>query len=363
MFNRIIANTSKQISRSGWAGWGSISVMTLAFLVASIFGGLAYVSNLYIQFIERKSNLLVFFEVGMDQQIISDLQLKWQQNSKIKSISYTNETDAYSLYSDYTSRIQPEIYAVLKTKEDKKLPSSLDIQVWSLEDIEEVKSLINTDIEEELKKLEIVYTDDLENAEDTQVEDSETISNENTKASDEVEEVIPVSERPKYKYTSDPDDVPIKLRVDDENLEQLREVFFWIRITGIVVISLLFAVIFFFTFMTVEFRLSNQMEEIGVMQLVGGSLFFIRAPYILEGGFYGFIGSLTSSLILGSILTSVFVVNDDSPVAVFAYKNFSKLQWPSLDVVELGGLILLISLIGFLLGAASSFLSIRRYIR
>lgn len=364
MFNRIIANTSKQISRSGWAGWGSISVMTLAFLVASIFGGLAYVSNLYIQFIERKSNLLVFFEVGMDQEIINSLQSKWQENPKIKSINYTNELEAYNLYSDYTSRVQPEIYAVLKTKEEKKLPSSLDIQVWTLDDIDEVREFINKDIEAELKNLEIINIEEEVVQENMEGETGkETDSDAASERETADEEILIQEDKPRYKYAKDADDVPIILKIDDENLEQLRQVFFAIRITGVIIISLLFAVIFFFTFMTVEFRLSNQMEEIGVMQLVGGSLFFIRAPYILEGGFYGFIGSLLSSFILGSVLTSVFVINDDSAIAIFAYKNFSKLQWPGMDVLEIGLLFLALAMCGFMLGALSSYLSIRRYIR
>ncbi|GIW58752.1 MAG: hypothetical protein KatS3mg086_037 [Candidatus Dojkabacteria bacterium] len=115
--------------------------------------------------------------------------------------------------------------------------------------------------------------------------------------------------------------------------------------------------------MTVEFRLSRQMEEIGVMQLVGGSLFFIRSPYILEGGFYGAIGAMISSLILGSIFTFVFVVNQGSNLTVFIYESIGKLNWPSLSVLDYGVIILILTLCGFCLGALSSYLSIRRYIR
>ncbi len=341
MFGRIKENTFKQISRSGWAGWGSIIVMAMAFLVASIFGGLALISNQYINFIEQKSNLLVFFEVGMDEEIINELRSKWEEDSQIKSIDYTAEEDAYELYSDYTAQVRPEIYAVLKTQDEKKLPSSLDIQIWSLSDLVEVRQKIQTDIDEKLKELVIIDTSE-EATNDTESADTEQV---------------------KYKYSENPFDAPIKLKVDSENLDQLRVVFFVVRIAGIAVISLLFLVIFFFTFMTVEFRLSNQMEEIGVMQLVGGSLFFIRSPYILEGGFYGFIGSLISSLIIGVLLTLGFVVKIDRNLASFFYENFSRLNLPSLGALEWGLVILLVSIFGFLIGAVSSYLSIRRYIR
>jgi cell division transport system permease protein len=334
MLFRILENTRKQISRSGWAGWGSISVMTMAFLVAMVFGLLAFVSNLYIRFIEQKSNILVFFEEGMDLTVVNNLKEKWDGYENIKRIEYTTEEEAYKIYSDYASKAEPAVYAVLRTRESKTLPSSLDIQLFTLEKLDETKRLIQKDIEAELEKLKIV----------------------NLNGDTNPGEIY-------YQYTDEPNDPPIKLVVDDENLDQLREVFFAVRIAGVAIISLLFLVIFFFTFMTVEFRLSRQMEEIGVMQLVGGSLFFIRSPYILEGGFYGALGAMISSLILGSVFTFIFVVKQGSTLTVFLYKIIGKLDWPNLSVIDYGAIILILAGIGFLLGAISSYLSIRRYIR
>lgn len=349
MFSRILSNTKKQISRSGWVGWASVSVMTLAFAVALIFGGLAYVSNLYIQYIESKSNLLVFFEVGMERELIDSLRDKWETDSRIKSITYTTEEQAYEQYSDYTAKVQPEIYEVLKTQEKKTLPSSLDIQIYTLDQLEALKNDLQRDINGELESLIIIPTSD----------DSDT--------AESVDADLPISfpsdNQVRYKYSEDPTKPPINLRVDDENLDQLRQVLLSLRIAGLAVITLLFIVIFFFTFMTVEFRLYNQMEEIGVMQLVGGSLFFIRAPYILEGGFYGLVGALLSTTLIGGVLIAVFVLDKTSALSKFVYENFSMLPWPHISGLGWLGLVSLIGLIGFLLGAVISLISIKRYIR
>ena len=350
MFSRILSNTKKQVSRSGWVGWASVSVMTLAFAVAIIFGGLAYVSNLYIQYIESKSNLLVFFEVGMDREIIDGLREKWQSDSRIKSIEFTTEEQAYVQYSDYTAKVQPEIYEVLKTQEKKTLPSSLDIQIYTLDKLESLKNDLQKDIDEELKGLVIIPT----------AEDSETAEE---VTDGEVPVSFPSENQVTYKYSEDPTKPPINLRVDDENLDQLRQVLFSLRIAGLVVITLLFIVIFFFTFMTVEFRLYNQMEEIGVMQLVGGSLFFIRAPYILEGGFYGLVGALLSSILIGGVLVTVFVLDKTSAISKFVYENFSMLPWPYISSLGWVGIVAIVGLVGFLLGAVISLISIKRYIR
>jgi len=344
MFGRILANTRKQISRSGWVGWASVSVMTLAFAVALIFGGLAYFSNLYIQYIESKSNVLVFFEVGMDKNIIDTLQNKWEKDPRIKSIKFTDEEEAYNEYSDYTAKVSPEINAVLKTKDDKVLQSSLDIQIYSLDKLGELKTDLQKDIDEQLKSLTILPAT-------------------TTPPSQAELEANPLSYVTTYKYSEDPTKPPITLKVDDQNLDQLRQVLLALRIAGLAVITLLFIVIFFFTFMTVEFRLYNQMEEIGVMQLVGGSLLFIRSPYILEGGFYGFAGAFLASALIGGVLFAVFVADKTSALSKFFYQNFSILPWPYISGLGWVALFIGISLVGFLLGALISMISIRRYIR
>lgn len=361
MLKRIFSNSIKQIKRSGWVGWASVSVMTLAFLVAIIFGGLAYISNLYIQFIETKSNLLVFFEEGMDRNVVDKLRDNWRLNPKIKGIAYTTEEQAYEQYADYTSKVLPETYEILKTKEEKILPSSLDIQIWSLSDLESVKNFIQTDIDSELELLKIIKSE--ETAEEVVlVEETTEETNADSESSDVVDETDELEEFT-YKYQTDPNRPPIELRVDDKNLDQLREVLTSVRIAGIFIITLLFIVIFFFTFMTVEFRLYNQMEEIGVMQLVGGSLTFIRAPYILEGGFYGLIGGFISSVFITTIIFVVFVLDSDSVLSKFIYENFSNLPWPYISTLGWLALIVIISVLGFLIGSISSFLSIKRYIR
>src|SRR5690606_26409740 len=132
------------------------------------------------------------------------------------------------------------------------------------------------------------------------------------------------------------------LVVDNENLQTLKSVFFALRLAGLVTLALLFMFVSIFIFMTVEFRLYNQKEEIGVMQLVGGSLLFIRAPYILEGGFYGAVGALLSTGLLGGVLASVFVFNKDWAITRFLHDNFGQLNWPDLGIL---GIIIIIGLL------------------
>jgi cell division transport system permease protein len=379
MFGRILSNTRKHILRSGWVGWASVFVMTLAFLVASIFAGLALIANLYIQYIESKSNMLVFFEVGMDPNIISRLETKWGQDDRISEIIFLSEEDAFDFYAAYTSRVVPEQYQVLTRFEEKKLPSSLEIKIKSLGDITEVQTMLQADINEEVDKLIIlnVNEEDSEDVEDTQSTDEENSDEspvvspdgssevEDSADSDQDSSITPSTSPDdiRYRYSDEVNEPPINLIVDNENLETLKDVFFKVRIAGIAALSLLFIFVSIFIFMTVEFRLYNQKDEIGVMQLVGGSLFFIRAPYVIEGGFYGLVGAWISSAVIGGLVTLVFVVNKDSSLTQYLYDNFAKLPWPDMTALGWVAIVLVLGAIGFVLGSVSSYLSIRRYIR
>jgi cell division protein FtsX len=353
-FRRILTNTRKQIFRSGWSAWASISVMTLAFLISIIFFSLAYFAHLNIRRIESRNNMIVFFEVGMDKQIIDSLLEKWRTLDEIKDISFTSEEEAYKLFSDYTARVSPIHYETLKTFREPKLNSSIDIKIRNLDNFESLKSKIQKDIEEQLKQLIIVPDSDSDNKIVSQIGNSESQSNSSRPGSTNIV---------KYKYSTVEGRPPIILKTDDTRLEQQREIFNSLRVAGIAVIVLLLIVVFFFIFMTVEFRLHNQMEEIGVMQLVGGSLFFIRAPYILEGAFYGVLGALISCTILGGIFYSVFIADSSSSLSRFFFENYGDLDWPNISILGWVVIVSFLVLIGAFIGGFSSFSSIRRYIR
>jgi cell division transport system permease protein len=314
--NRTLINATKQVSRSGWIAWSSIAVMALAFFVGTIFAGIAYVAHLKIQSIETRDNVLVFFEVGTDPALISRLRDQWKQLPQIKDIDYTTEEKAYEIYFQETAITDPIQNQLLAQQEIKKLDSSLDIKLHSLDYLPEVRRILLADINTELNKLSY----------DTK--------------------------RP-----------PIDLKVDDRSLDEQREIFLVVRIAGLVLLTLLFIIIFFFILMTVEYRTYNRMEEIGVMQLVGGSLGYIRGPFILEGAFYGAIGALISAVVLGGIALFMLVINAQSAIAIYIHEELRGLNMPYVSLLGWIGVIVLQVIVGGLLGAFISYLAIRRYIK
>ena len=313
MFSRVIVNTRKQITRSGWVAWASIGVMTLAFLVATIFALLAYVSNLYIQYVETKPSMYVFFNQSVPEDRILDLSDRFAEISEIQRIEYTSWEKAVVDYREYTARTQSELTAAIK---DNSLPASLDIRLFSLDDTDAVLGQISPTVTEMNEEF----------------------------GGDELEKIVWVAQ-------------------DKEKVDDLRQVFNTMRAIGVVIFILFLVVVFLFTLITVEFRTYNRSEEIGVMQLVGGSLMFIRLPYVFEGAVYGILGAVVSTLlIVGSYLT-MFVWQADSDFTQYILRFVARLPWPQITPEIIIALLAAKLLIAAFIGGLSSMVAIRRYVK
>lgn len=300
---RIFTSTSKQIRRSGWLSWASVLVMALAFFIASVFSFIAYTSNLFLQSIENEPQIYVFFKVGTDENEIMRLKQVWENVKEIEQIEYTSEAQALQEFKSAQDRTSPQVAESIKTN---ILPASLGIRLHRIQDAEKVIEL--TTLEQN---------------------DNENI---------------------------------FLIRFNKQTIDTIKSLFYWLRVGGGVMMGLLLVVIFTFTLLTVEFRTFSRAEEIGIMQLVGGSLWFIRSPFVVEGGFYGFIGSLISTVSLYTLTYLIFIQNRTSGAVTFLINFFGDLKWPQLNSLHYIGFFVSMLLLGTLIGAFNSYIAIKRYI-
>lgn len=301
---RVLSNTIKQVKRSGWLAYTSILVMTLAFLVISIFGSLAYTSNLFLKYIENKPHIYVFFNTEVEEENITKLKDKWESNNNVDYIEYTSEAEAVQEFYDSQKNTNPLAAEAIK---DRTLPASLAIRLYSVEDAEEIINLVNN----EQKTNEDIF----------------------------------------------------RVRYSEDTINNIKDVFGWLRLAGAFIMGLLLIVIFLFTFFTVEFRTFNRSEEIGIMQLVGGSLWFIRAPFVLEGTYYGIVGAFISNMIILLFSLAVYYTAMTSPTMVFLNNLFGQLAWPDASIINITLLFISTMVLGAILGTITSFIAILRYIK
>ena len=123
---------------------------------------------------------------------------------------------------------------------------------------------------------------------------------------------------------------------------------------GFILIVFLIFIAVLVTFNTIRLAIYSSREEIGIMRLVGASNSFIRGPYIVEGIIYGFLAAMLSIALTAPIVyfvspyMSIFIAEMD------LWKYF---------ISNLFGALFYQSLFGIGLGAVSSIIAVRKYLK
>jgi cell division transport system permease protein len=131
-----------------------------------------------------------------------------------------------------------------------------------------------------------------------------------------------------------------------------------LREIGIIAIIVFTVICALIIFNTIQMAIFNRREEIQIMRLLGASTWYIRGPFVVESAVYGIL----------SAFASVFIIN-----AAFVASS-SALQASSLGLLDIGYAnsyfnnhflwFLAIQLtLGILLGAVSSIIATRRYLK
>lgn len=118
--------------------------------------------------------------------------------------------------------------------------------------------------------------------------------------------------------------------------------------------GVLFLATFFIVGSTVKLAVLARKDEVEIMQLVGASEELIQAPFVIEGMIQGLAGAAIS--IAGLWLAHGLIQNELPSMSGF-WMPLGELQF--LDPSSLG----LLLVIGWLLGAAGSLISLRRFVR
>jgi cell division transport system permease protein len=118
--------------------------------------------------------------------------------------------------------------------------------------------------------------------------------------------------------------------------------------------GVLFMATFFIVGSTVKLAILARKEEIEIMQLAGASEELIQAPFVLEGMIQGLAGAILS---ITGLWLMFFFLRNEIAASVALFGPLTQLRF--LDFKS----ILLIIVIGWLLGAAGSLFSLRRFVR
>lgn len=123
---------------------------------------------------------------------------------------------------------------------------------------------------------------------------------------------------------------------------------------GLAMTLVLSLVAILITFNTIRLAIYSNREEMGIMRLVGAANKFINGPYLVTGILYGVIAAIVSMIIVAPLVSLA------SPYIAALIPEMSLKAYFSSNLFRFFGLELLL---GALLGAASSAIAIRRYLK
>jgi cell division transport system permease protein len=103
---------------------------------------------------------------------------------------------------------------------------------------------------------------------------------------------------------------------------------------------------------TIRLSAFNRRRETSIMRLVGASNFYIQLPFLMEGVIAGLVGWI----IAAGLLVAVKTLGLDSLQSYFTFN----VRLSAADLIEV---VLLTMVVGVLLCGATSFLTLRRYLR
>ena len=124
----------------------------------------------------------------------------------------------------------------------------------------------------------------------------------------------------------------------------------------IIVVLLLAAIVLIFN--TIRLAIHARRKEIEVMKLVGATNWFVRLPFLFEGFFEGFIGSVISVVLLYFLSNYLLIRVEKAIVDTMHIKDLAILGNNNIILYIYAGLVIL----GGLLGIFSSGFALKRYI-
>ncbi|MDO8493429.1 MAG: permease-like cell division protein FtsX [bacterium] len=302
-FKRVLKIGFVNFWRSGFVSFASVLVMVVTlFLIGSLLVGGAILDSA-LSLVKDRVDINIYFRTDAQEQDIMNLKTSLIALPEVKSITYTTKDQALSDFKE-KHKDNSLILSSLDEIGGNPLGSSLSVKAREPSQYESIAKFLENDQSLTINGINIV---------------DKVNFYQNKLVIDRLAKIVTSAEKLGF------------------------------------AVSLLFVIIVVLvTFNTIRLAIYIAREEIAVMSLVGASNWYIRGPFIITGIVYGFVSSLIAMALLypttswlGSVTENFF---GGINVSRFYLQNFFQIF-----------LILLATGVG--LGAVSSFLAVRRYLK
>ena len=287
--NQLLKTTWTHIRRTPYQSLAAVLIMTLTFFVITAFTLLAAGSQAILNYFETRPQVTAFFEDQVTLEQIDLLKAKLAETEKTKEIKYVSKEEALAIYREQ-NKDDPLLLEMVTAN---ILPASLEVSTINISYLGEIAEILRQEPGVE----EVIFQQDVVEA--------------------------------LHKWTTN------------------------IRRIGAVLAIAFSSTALLTILVIIGMKVALRKEEVEIMGLIGASRGFIRAPFLLEGIFYGVLGAFIAWGV--SYLFLLYA----TPFLVGFLAGIPVLPVPILFMLAiLGGEILL----GIVIGTLGSFIAVRRYL-
>lgn len=294
-----IQTTWNHIRRSPYQSTAAILTMFFTMLLIGFFFLTTAGSSFVLHYFESKPQITVFFTNKASQGDAEVLKKTLEADAKVASVKYVSKEDALSIYREQNKN-DPLLLEMVNAD---ILPASLEVSAVDPAFLAELEPVV--------------------------------------KQAQGVEEVV---------YQKDVVDTLLR----------------WtnaIRIVGALLVGLLGANSILIVMTVIGMKIAIKKEEIEILTLVGASPWYIRMPFVLEGGFYGASGAFVAWIIMSALVIWLRPVMlgflGIIPIIHAIFIN----PLSGIFLLSVFGFMVLLCVIGFALGALGSFVALKRYLK
>lgn len=272
--------------------------MVLTLITISFFLSLLVITGKTTESLKDKVDMSVYFNDSTSNDQVFAIQNLLLSRSDIKKVDYVSKEKALELWRQ-RNKDNEKIRDVISSS-DNPLPRSIEIKTQNPEDLEKINTLLSSDDYKSLIK-------------------------------------------------------DISYRKNKDLINRLVNITNFIKLVGwtLSFVFVLIAVLIIYN--TIRLTIFARAEEIAIMNLVGGSDWYVRGPFIIEGIGYGLLGAIVSSVIY------YFFFKFSVPVAE-RYLGLTDINSSYLGI-SFWGIIGLQLLLGLTLGIICSVIAIRKHLK
>jgi cell division transport system permease protein len=301
-FTRIIHTGAVNFVRNAWLAIAAMAVMiiTLTIVLFSIITNATFANT--IAQITDKIDVSVYLKDSTDQAAGEQLAAALDKLPNSKSVLYLSKDEALQRYKEQNANNPALLSAINET--DNPLPATIQVKPNELDRIQELRDFLNKPDKRQLWE-DVSYRDDRKAA-----------------------------------------------------IDKIAHATNLLRRAGFVAVAIFAVISMLIIFNTIQMAIFNRRDELTIMRLLGASTGYIRGPFVVETIIYGIVSALVSVLLIHSLFVASSSALQATSLGLldinYAAEYFRAHLWQLLTM-QLA--------LGILIGAVSSTIATRRYLK